>query len=37
MNSGRSETIPAENVVEHMKKLLGDAQDKMHPHEEATK
>ena len=37
MNSGRSETIPAETVIEHMKKLLGKAQDKMHPHEEATK
>lgn len=37
MESGRSETISAETVVEHMKKLLGNSPDKMHPHEEATK
>ncbi len=37
MESGRSETIPAETVLEHMKKLLGNTQDKMHPNEEASK
>ncbi len=37
MESGRSDTIPADTVVEHMQKLLGKNQDKMRSDEEAQK
>ena len=35
MNSGRSETIPAEGVVDHMVKLLGTQQDVLREEEKA--